>query len=164
MEEFDWSAESQVQIPAEHIWCDLNADLEPKMNHQTPLTYGYIWVQSFHTLQNCNRGGNRKIKNKNFVSIFVATVWKCHFLFLRSWCASTFVHIMNVQVIGVWQSPQLCQLSAAPLCPPPFATTVSQSPSAATSNLSLFAGELKVSSPFTFVFSTLILYVLYSAF
>ncbi len=86
------------------------------------------------------------------------------FSLLKKLVCQYFCHIMNVQVIGVWQSPQLCQLSAAPLCPPPFATTVSQSPSAATSNLSLFAGELKVSSPFTFVFSTLILYVLYSAF
>ncbi len=38
----------------------------------------YIWVQSFHTLQNyCNRGGNTMIKYMNYVSIFVATVWKC---------------------------------------------------------------------------------------
>ncbi len=49
MEEFDWSAESQVQIPAEHIWCDLNAHLEPKMNHQTPLTYGYSHFIHFKT-------------------------------------------------------------------------------------------------------------------
>ncbi len=48
---------------------------------------------------------------------------------------------MNVQVIGVWQSPQLCQLSTAPLCPLLFATTASQLPSAATSNLSLFAAH-----------------------
>ncbi len=60
----------------------LNADLEPKIHHQTPMTYGYIWVQSFHTLQNCcNRDGNKTIKYMNYVSIFVATVWKCVFLF-----------------------------------------------------------------------------------
>ncbi len=44
------------------------------------MTYGYIWVQSFHTLQNCcNRGGNKNVKYMNYVSIFVATVWKCDF-------------------------------------------------------------------------------------
>ncbi len=50
----------------------LNADLEPKTHHKTPMTYGYIWIQSFHTFQNCcNRGGNSIFKYINF---FVATV------------------------------------------------------------------------------------------
>ncbi len=36
----------------------LNADLEPKTHHQTPMTCTY-GIQSFHTLQNCcNRGRN----------------------------------------------------------------------------------------------------------
>ncbi len=59
----------------------LNADLEPKMNHQTPMTYGYIRVQSFHTLQNCCNRGGFFFKYMNYVSIFVATVWKSLFLF-----------------------------------------------------------------------------------
>ncbi len=36
VEELDWSAERQVLIPAEHSGVTLNADLEPKINHQTP--------------------------------------------------------------------------------------------------------------------------------
>ncbi len=31
VEELDWSAESQVQIPAEHLCVTLNADLEQKL-------------------------------------------------------------------------------------------------------------------------------------
>ncbi len=42
MEELDWSAERQVLIPAEHLCVTLNADLEPEIHHQTPMTYGYI--------------------------------------------------------------------------------------------------------------------------
>ncbi len=62
-----------------------------------------IWVQSFHTLKNCcNRGEIFFFKYMNYVSIFVVTVWKCPFLFYRSRCPNYFVHIMNVQVIGVW--------------------------------------------------------------
>ncbi len=38
VEELDWSAESQVLIPAEHLCVTLNADLEPKINLQTPMT------------------------------------------------------------------------------------------------------------------------------
>ncbi len=57
----------------------LNADREPKIHHQTPMTHG---IQSFHTLRNsCNRGGNTIFKYTNYVSIFVATVWKHPFLF-----------------------------------------------------------------------------------
>ncbi len=73
VEELDWSAESQVLIPAEHFCVNLNADLEPKINYQTPMTCTY--GKSFHTLQNCcNRGGNNIFKYTNYVSIFVATV------------------------------------------------------------------------------------------
>ncbi len=40
----------------------------------------YIWVPSFHTLQNCyNRGGDTMFKYMNYVSIFVVTVWMCFF-------------------------------------------------------------------------------------
>ncbi len=73
VEELDWSAESQVLIPAEHFCVNLNADLEPKIHYQTPMTCTY--GKSFHTLQNCcNRGGNNIFKYTNYVSIFVATV------------------------------------------------------------------------------------------
>ncbi len=41
VEELDWSAESQVLIPAEHSGVTLNANLEPKMYHQTPMTCTY---------------------------------------------------------------------------------------------------------------------------
>ncbi len=80
VEELDWSAESQVLIPAEHFWCDF------KCRPWAKNSYGYyIWVQSFHTLQICsNRGGNTIFKNMNYVSIFVATVWKCPFSLLKN--------------------------------------------------------------------------------
>ncbi len=79
VEELDWSAESQVLIPAEHLWCDFKCRHWAK--NSSPNTND-IWVQSFHTLQNCcNRCGNTIFKNMNYVFIFVATVWKCLFLF-----------------------------------------------------------------------------------
>ncbi len=60
----------------------LNADREPKTHHQTNTNDSYIWIQSFHSLQNfCNRGGNTNFKYMNYVSIFVGTVWECLFLF-----------------------------------------------------------------------------------
>ncbi len=79
VEELDWSAESQILIPAEHLWCDFKC--RPWAKNSSPNTNDlYIWVQSFHTLQNCcNRGGNTIFKYMNYVSIFVATVWKCLF-------------------------------------------------------------------------------------
>ncbi len=42
VEELDWSVESQVLIPAEHLCVTLNADLEPKTHHQTPMTCTFI--------------------------------------------------------------------------------------------------------------------------
>ncbi len=103
VEELDWSAESQALIPAEHLWCDFKCRTWAKnYQNKTPVTWTY-GIQSFHSLKICcNRGGNTIFKYINFVSIFVATVWKCPFLFYRRGCPSTFVHIMNVQVIGVW--------------------------------------------------------------
>ncbi len=77
MEELDCSAERQVLIPAEHLCVTLNPDLEPKIHHQTPLTstYGHSHFKTY------NRGGNTIFKYINYVSIFVATDWKCLFLF-----------------------------------------------------------------------------------
>ncbi len=45
----------------------------------------YIWVQSFHTLQNCcKRGGNTIFK---YIHFFIATVWKCFFSSKQYFCA-----------------------------------------------------------------------------
>ncbi len=77
VEELDWSAENQVLIPAEHLWCDFKC--RPWAKNSSPNTND-IWVQLFHTLQNyCNRAGNKNFKYIHYVSIFVATVWKCFF-------------------------------------------------------------------------------------
>ncbi len=55
------------------LWALLPKNASPNTNNL------YIWVHSFHTLQNCcNRGGNVIFKCMN---VFVATVWKCLFLF-----------------------------------------------------------------------------------
>ncbi len=69
VEELDWSAERQDLIPAEHLWCDFKC--RPWVKNSSPNTNDlYIWVQSFHTLQNgCNGGGNKKCKYMNYVSI-----------------------------------------------------------------------------------------------
>ncbi len=50
VEELDWSAETQLNTSG----VNLNADLETKTHHQTPMTSVNIWVQSFHTTQNCS--------------------------------------------------------------------------------------------------------------
>ncbi len=58
VEELNWSAESQVLIPAEHLWCDFKC--RPWAKNASLNTCRYIWVQSFHILQNCcNRVGNK---------------------------------------------------------------------------------------------------------
>ncbi len=81
VEELDWSAESQVLIPGEHFWCDFKCR---PWNKNEPTNTNDIWVQSFYTLQNCcNRDGNTFFKYMNYVSIFVATVWKRLFLFSK---------------------------------------------------------------------------------
>ncbi len=77
MEELDWSAERQVLIPAEHLCVTLNADLEPEIHHQTPMTYGYSHFIHFETV-----AAEVEIhfsSTGNYVSIFVTTVWKCLF-------------------------------------------------------------------------------------
>ncbi len=40
-----WKNLTGLQKAAEHLWCDFIT------HHQTLMTYGYIWIQSFHTLQ-----------------------------------------------------------------------------------------------------------------
>ncbi len=44
VEELDWSAERQLNTSG----ATLNADLEPKTHHQTPMTYAYIYSHFIH--------------------------------------------------------------------------------------------------------------------
>ncbi len=81
VEELDWSAEK-------------------KAKHQTPMTCTYGYSHFIH-VKTVATGGNTIFKYINYVSIFVATVWKCLFLFWRRGCPNTFVHIMNVHVIVI---------------------------------------------------------------
>ncbi len=46
VEELDWSAERQLNTSG----VTLNEDLEPKFNHQTPMTYGYSNFIHFKTV------------------------------------------------------------------------------------------------------------------
>ncbi len=77
-------------IPAEHLWCDFKC--RPWAKNSSPNTNDlYIWVPSFHTLQNCcNRCGNKFFKYMNYVSIFVGTVWKCPFPLLKKGVSQDF--------------------------------------------------------------------------
>ncbi len=56
VEELDWLldgfAESQVLIPAEHLWCDFKCRPWAKIHHQTPITctYGYSHIIHFKTV------------------------------------------------------------------------------------------------------------------
>ncbi len=94
-----WSAESQVLIPAEHIWCDFKC--RPWAKNASPNTND-TWVLSFHTLQNCcNRGGNT-ILSALIMFLSLLPQFGRVFFSSKEGCPSTFVHIMNVQVIGVW--------------------------------------------------------------
>ncbi len=72
---------SQVLIPAEHLWCDFNADLEPKIHHQTPIAEHvdvsragcYTW-----TVGHC---GGSEVKNYIntylFISFLHRTIVSC---------------------------------------------------------------------------------------
>ncbi len=65
VEELDWSAERQLNTSG----VTLNADLETKTHHQTPMTYGYSHF--IHLKNFCNRGENTTFK---YISFFVASV------------------------------------------------------------------------------------------
>ncbi len=74
VEELDWSAERQVLIPAEHLWCDFKCRPWAKKitKHQWLVHMGY---KHFRHFQNCcNRDGNKNCTYMNYGSIFVATV------------------------------------------------------------------------------------------
>ncbi len=96
VEELDWSAERQVLIPAEHLWCDFKSrswDKNPSLN--TNDLYIHYMDKSTGTppsleekraLPNC---GNKEI---NILKKFISTsVLKC-----MKWLHP------YVQVIGVW--------------------------------------------------------------
>ncbi len=99
VEELDWSAESQVLIPAELFWCDFKC--RPWAKNSSPNTNDlYVHyidkstgtppsLEDKKTLPNC---GNKEINVlKNCISTSVATVLKC--------MKSLYPY---VQVIGVW--------------------------------------------------------------
>ncbi len=106
VEELDWSAERQVLIPGEHLWCDFKwaKNSSPNTNDL------YIWAQSF---QNCfNRGGNTifneffkwKIKKINGRFNFIATlahIYKgCQYLYcIRYVFFKSYVTINGLQCI-----------------------------------------------------------------
>ncbi len=62
VEELDWSAESQILIPAEHFWCDFKC--RPWAKHQW-LVYTVYGYSNFRHFQNCcNRDGNIIFKSR----------------------------------------------------------------------------------------------------
>ncbi len=88
VEELDWSAESQVLIPAEHFWCDFKC--RPWAKNSSPNTndlYIHYMDKSTGTptsleekrgLPNCgNKDGNIINVLKNGLSTSVAIVLKC---------------------------------------------------------------------------------------
>ncbi len=88
LEELDWSAESQVLIPAEHFWCDFKC--RPWAKNSSPNTNNlYIHYMDKSTgtppsleekkaVQNCgHKDGNIIHVLKICISTSVATVLKC---------------------------------------------------------------------------------------
>ncbi len=88
VEELDWSAESQVLIPAGHFWCDFKC--RPWAKNSSPNTndsYIYYMDKSTRTppsleekkaLPNCgHKDGNIIHVRKKCISTSVATVLKC---------------------------------------------------------------------------------------
>ncbi len=79
----------------------LNANLEPKTHHQTPMTwtYGYSHVIYFKTVAT-----EVEIQCLSALFMFPSLLLQFESAFFSSkeGCSSIFVHIMNVQVIGVW--------------------------------------------------------------
>ncbi len=92
MEELDWSVESLVLIPAEHFWCfwTLNADIEPRIHHQTAMTctvMGHPSLAEKKALPICgNKDGNiiHVLKNCicNSFEVYEMTVPIC----TSHWC------------------------------------------------------------------------------
>ncbi len=94
VEELDWSAERQVLIPAEHLWCDFKwaKNSSPNtndlyihyMDKSTPPS-----LEEKKALPNCGNKDGNIIHVLNFISTSVATVLKC-----MKW--------LYPYVIGVW--------------------------------------------------------------
>ncbi len=61
----------------------VNADLEPKTHHQTPMTCTYGFSHFRHFQNCCNRDGNTIFKYMNYVPIVVATDLEVHFSVLK---------------------------------------------------------------------------------
>ncbi len=80
----------------------INADLEPKTHHQTPMTctYGFSHLDTSKTVAT---EMEIQFLNMNYVPIVVATYLEVHFFCSKEGgCPNTFVYIVYVQVIGVW--------------------------------------------------------------
>ncbi len=84
VEELDWSAERQVLIPAEHLWCDFKC--RPNSPNTNDLYIHYMdkstgtppSLEEKKTLPNCgNKDGNIIHVLKNCISTSVATDLKC---------------------------------------------------------------------------------------
>ncbi len=65
------------------IYYTINADLEPKTHHQTPMTCTYGFSHFRHFQNCCNRDGNTIFKYMNYVPIVVATDLEVHFSVLK---------------------------------------------------------------------------------
>ncbi len=86
VDELDWSAESQVLIPAEHLWCDFKCRLLAKNSSPNTNDLYYIhymdkstrtppFLEEKRALPNCgNKDGNTICVLKNCISTSVATV------------------------------------------------------------------------------------------
>ncbi len=109
VEELDWSAESQVLIPAEHLWCDFKLRLWAKNSSQTPMTctYGYSHFIHFKTVAteaeiqffyNLVLDGN---KYMNCFHLCFHSL-KVFFSLLKKSVSQYFCPYNDVQVIGVW--------------------------------------------------------------
>ncbi len=61
----------------------VNADLEPKTHHQTPMTCTYGFSHFRHLQNCCNRDENTIFKYMNYVPIVVATDLEVHFSVLK---------------------------------------------------------------------------------
>ncbi len=97
VEELDWSAERQLNTSG----VTLNADLETKTHHQTPMTYGYS-----HFIHLKNVATEVKIQLLSTLVSLLPQFGSAFFsskegsVPVLSTQYSTFVHIMNVKVIG----------------------------------------------------------------
>ncbi len=80
----------------------VNADLEPKTHHQTPMTctYGYSHFRHFQNC--CNRDGNTIFKYMNYVPIVVATDLEVHFSVLKKGVSQYFsLYSVHSKILSV---------------------------------------------------------------